>query len=196
MGTGKFIAGKKVIASRGISNMRNMANPASVFAKEQGLKSEIVTAPDGSQSGWITLPSGAKVEEWAYYRENYVRPTPISRPKPIRPIPKPRPIPIRPSPVPIRPIPKPIYIDPRKKIIPIKKEALSRINSQYSLGRKPRPKPITPPSTALTLTKWKKNKKKKKTIKESNKKISKKINKVNKSKKQSKYNAPLALRYP
>jgi len=182
MGTGKFIAGKKVIA--------NMANPAATWAAKQGYAYRIQKDPKGNEYG-EALIDGQWVEEWSAYRAN-----PPSRPKPIRPIPKPRPIPIRPSPVPIRPIPKPIYIDPRKKIIPIKKEALSRINSQYSLGRKPRPKPITPPSTALTLTKWKKNKKKKKTIKESNKKISKKINKVNKSKKQSKYNAPLALRYP
>ena len=83
MGTGKFIAGKKVIIGRGIRRPKpvpirrpkpNMANPAAVFAQQQGLKSDIVTAPDGSQSGWITLPSGQRVNQWVYFRENYVPP--------------------------------------------------------------------------------------------------------------------------
>jgi len=45
-----------------------MANPASVFCKENGGDLTIVTADDGSQSGICTLKGGTKCDEWAYFR--------------------------------------------------------------------------------------------------------------------------------
>ena len=45
-----------------------IANPASVYCKEQGGTLTIVTAADGSQTGMCTLKDGTKCEEWAYYR--------------------------------------------------------------------------------------------------------------------------------
>lgn len=45
-----------------------IANPASVYCANQGYKTEIVTAADGSQSGNCVFPDGNKCEEWAYYR--------------------------------------------------------------------------------------------------------------------------------
>ncbi len=46
----------------------NMANPASVYCKEQGNTLEIRTAADGSQSGVCIFPNGYSCDEWAYYR--------------------------------------------------------------------------------------------------------------------------------
>jgi putative hemolysin len=46
----------------------NLPNPASVFCIEQGFKSEIRTAADGSQSGVCIFPDGSECDEWAYYR--------------------------------------------------------------------------------------------------------------------------------
>jgi len=48
-----------------------LANPASVFCVDQGGKSEIRTAEDGSQSGICILPDGTEVDEWAYFREHH-----------------------------------------------------------------------------------------------------------------------------
>ena len=45
-----------------------MANPASVYCVEQGFKSEIRTAADGSQSGVCIFPDGSECEEWAFFR--------------------------------------------------------------------------------------------------------------------------------
>lgn len=45
-----------------------IANPASVNCKEKGGTSEIITAPDGSQSSICKFPDGAKCEEWAFFR--------------------------------------------------------------------------------------------------------------------------------
>lgn len=45
-----------------------LANPASVHCVEQGFKSEIRTAPDGSQSGVCIFPDGSECDEWAYFR--------------------------------------------------------------------------------------------------------------------------------
>lgn len=45
-----------------------MANPASTYCVEQGFKSEIRTAADGSQSGVCIFPDGSECEEWAYFR--------------------------------------------------------------------------------------------------------------------------------
>lgn len=43
-------------------------NPASVYCEQQGFKSEIRTAPDGSQFGMCIFPDGSECDEWAYYR--------------------------------------------------------------------------------------------------------------------------------
>jgi len=45
-----------------------MPNPASAFCLEQGFKSEIRTAADGSQSGVCIFPDGSECDEWAYYQ--------------------------------------------------------------------------------------------------------------------------------
>ncbi len=45
-----------------------MANPASVYCKEQGNKLEIRMAADGSQSGVCVFPDGSTCDEWAYFR--------------------------------------------------------------------------------------------------------------------------------
>lgn len=44
-----------------------MANPASVHCTKMGGRSEINTAPDGSQAGYCHLPNGKVVEEWQLY---------------------------------------------------------------------------------------------------------------------------------
>jgi len=46
----------------------NMPNPASAYCVEQGFKSEIRTAADGSQSGVCIFPDGSECDEWAYFR--------------------------------------------------------------------------------------------------------------------------------
>lgn len=50
------------------SPQANMPNPASVYCEQQGNKREILTAADGSQSGYCIFPDGSKCDEWAYYR--------------------------------------------------------------------------------------------------------------------------------
>jgi len=50
------------------TNNTQMANPASVYCEQQGYKTEIVTAADGSQSGNCMFTDGTKCDEWAYYR--------------------------------------------------------------------------------------------------------------------------------
>jgi len=46
----------------------NLPNPASVYCVEQGFKSEIRTATDGSQTGYCIFPDGSECDEWAYFR--------------------------------------------------------------------------------------------------------------------------------
>jgi putative hemolysin len=46
----------------------NMPNPATAYCVEQGFKSEIRTATDGSQSGYCIFPDGSECDEWAYFR--------------------------------------------------------------------------------------------------------------------------------
>ena len=46
----------------------NMPNPASAYCVEQGFKSEIHTAGDGSQTGYCIFPDGSECDEWAYFR--------------------------------------------------------------------------------------------------------------------------------
>lgn len=45
-----------------------LANPASVYCLEQGGKSQIITAGDGSQSGDCVFSDGSKCDEWAFFR--------------------------------------------------------------------------------------------------------------------------------
>jgi putative hemolysin len=51
------------------SSNTQIANPASQYCEQQGYRVEIVTAPDGSQSGNCVAPSGNKCDEWAFYRK-------------------------------------------------------------------------------------------------------------------------------
>ncbi|HEX6269536.1 MAG TPA: DUF333 domain-containing protein [Anaerolineales bacterium] len=46
----------------------NLPNPASAHCMEQGFKSEIRTAADGSQNGVCIFPDGSECDEWAYLR--------------------------------------------------------------------------------------------------------------------------------
>lgn len=46
----------------------DMANPASVYCEEQGYRSEIRTADDGSQTGYCIFPDGSECDEWMFYR--------------------------------------------------------------------------------------------------------------------------------
>lgn len=46
-----------------------IANPASVYCVENGGKSEIITEPDGSQTGFCKFDNGSQCEEWAYFRK-------------------------------------------------------------------------------------------------------------------------------
>ena len=46
----------------------DMPNPASAYCVQQGFKSEIRTAVDGSQTGYCIFPDGSECDEWMYYR--------------------------------------------------------------------------------------------------------------------------------
>ena len=46
----------------------SLANPASVYCREQGHTLEIRTAADGSQSGVCIFSDGSRCDEWAYFR--------------------------------------------------------------------------------------------------------------------------------
>jgi len=48
--------------------MTGMGNPASENCVARGGKSQIVTNPDGSQSGYCVFPDGKRYEEWALFR--------------------------------------------------------------------------------------------------------------------------------
>ncbi len=45
-----------------------IANPASAYCKQQGNRSEIHTAADGSQSGVCVFSDGSQCDEWAYFK--------------------------------------------------------------------------------------------------------------------------------
>jgi len=47
----------------------NMPNPASAYCEQQGNRSEIVTAADGSQYGVCIFPDDSLCDEWAYFRD-------------------------------------------------------------------------------------------------------------------------------
>jgi putative hemolysin len=52
-----------------VSNeLSKLTNPASVYCEKQGGVSEIITVPDGSQSGVCKFEDGSECEEWAYFR--------------------------------------------------------------------------------------------------------------------------------
>ncbi|MCJ8156205.1 DUF333 domain-containing protein [Sphingomonas sp. LaA6.9] len=46
-----------------------MPNPAAVHCTDLGGKVEIVTGPDGGQTGICHLPDGRQCEEWALFRD-------------------------------------------------------------------------------------------------------------------------------
>lgn len=50
------------------SQSSTLANPASVYCREQGGESQIITAIDGSQSGNCIFPNGSVCDEWAFFR--------------------------------------------------------------------------------------------------------------------------------
>ncbi len=45
-----------------------IANPASAYCKQQGNRSELRTAADGSQSGVCIFSDGSQCDEWAYFK--------------------------------------------------------------------------------------------------------------------------------
>jgi putative hemolysin len=49
-----------------------IANPASVYCVDKGHRSEIKTAPDGSQYGVCILSDGLECEEWSFYHGNCI----------------------------------------------------------------------------------------------------------------------------
>jgi len=63
------------------SPQANMPNPASAFCVEQGYKSEIRTAADGSQSGVCIFPDGTECDEWAFFRGECGPVTPPTMPE-------------------------------------------------------------------------------------------------------------------
>jgi putative hemolysin len=50
------------------SSTGSMPNPASAYCVEQGYKSEIRTAADGSQGGVCIFPDGSVCDEWEFFR--------------------------------------------------------------------------------------------------------------------------------
>lgn len=76
------------------THQANMANPASVYCKEQGYRLEIHTDADGNQAGYCLFPDGSECDEWAYFRgecgnaaqsEEMPFPSEIPTPMPINP---------------------------------------------------------------------------------------------------------------
>lgn len=61
----------------------NLPNPAAVYCEQQGFKSEIRTADDGSQSGICVFPDGSECDEWAYFRGECGSANPTAAPKGI-----------------------------------------------------------------------------------------------------------------
>jgi putative hemolysin len=95
----------------------NLPNPAAVYCEQQGGKSEIVTAADGSQSGRCIFPDGSTCDEWAYFRgecqpgDSLVTPAPMVSPTPASASPTPTTVPANPSPVPTATSLPPLVID-------------------------------------------------------------------------------------
>lgn len=85
----------------------NLPNPASAHCVEQGYRSEIRTAADGSQSGVCIFPDGSECDEWAYFRgeckpASQTAPTPSPAPTAKTAAPTPAPTAF-PTPLPISP---------------------------------------------------------------------------------------------
>ena len=80
----------------GIKPVPNMANPATVYAKEQNLQIKLVTDAGGNQSRDV-LVNGKWINQWTYFRNNYT--VPEYKPKPkapslqIKPVKLPSPLP-------------------------------------------------------------------------------------------------------
>ncbi len=49
-------------------NEVELANPATVYCKEQGYEWELRTGTDGGQQGVCLFPDGSECDEWAYFR--------------------------------------------------------------------------------------------------------------------------------
>lgn len=85
----------------------NIPNPAAVYCGQQGGKSEIVTAADGSQSGLCIFPDGSRCDEWAYFRGEcqpggsvvIPTPTPVPAAPTATPVPTDTPEPTSPPPL-------------------------------------------------------------------------------------------------
>lgn len=67
-----FYSNRKLSAQPSISKSPSqsptLANPASAYCREQGGRSQIITAADGSQSGDCVFSDGSKCDEWAFFR--------------------------------------------------------------------------------------------------------------------------------
>jgi putative hemolysin len=59
-----------------------IANPAAVYCGQNGGKSQIRTAADGSQTGACVFSDGSECEEWAYYRKQCAPGTPAAPAQP------------------------------------------------------------------------------------------------------------------
>jgi putative hemolysin len=87
----------------------NLPNPASDYCEEQGYRTEIRTAADGSQSGACVFPDNSQCDEWAYFRGE-CGPTGTSSPTDAggpaaHPTQEPGPLPTAlPTPLPINPV--------------------------------------------------------------------------------------------
>ncbi len=82
----------------------NMPNPASVYCEQQGNRSEIRTASDGSQSGVCIFPDGSECDEWTFLRgecgpasQNNPTAAPTDRATSLAPTEIPTPLPIDPA---------------------------------------------------------------------------------------------------
>jgi uncharacterized protein len=70
----------------GLTSAAQIANPASVYCKDQGGETVIITAADGSQSGFCKFSDGRYCDEWQFFREHAcagpaISPSPTMRPK-------------------------------------------------------------------------------------------------------------------
>jgi putative hemolysin len=57
-----------LIPVRTVTPPPDMPDPASAYCEEQGYRSEIRTADDGSQTGYCIFSDGSECDEWMYYR--------------------------------------------------------------------------------------------------------------------------------
>lgn len=60
--------GSKNVSPTNRPNKVGLANPASVYCKEQGGENKIITASDGSQSGQCIFSDGRNCDEWQFFR--------------------------------------------------------------------------------------------------------------------------------